>query len=959
MLEDFQNNKSPGNDGIPVEFYKKFWSVISEPFTKCVNECFETGEMSRSQKQAVITLIEKKGKDRLLLENWRPISLVNVDAKIMSKVIATRIKNVLPNIIHHNQTGYVKDRYIGETVRSVFDIMDLTLKENVPGLLIFIDFQKPFDSLEWNFLVSCLEAFNFGPDFIRWVKTFYKNIQSCVINNGLMSNYFTLERGVRQGDPLSPYLFVVAIESLAIAIRKNPAIKGITIGNEETKLLQYADDMTAVLSDINSAQALFDLLEVFKKPSGLRINTTKTEGMWIGSSRENKAKPFGIKWPNEPIKVLGVHYTYDLKLLHEKNFIERLDSVKKLINIWSSRGLSIYGKVMIIKSLIIPKLVYISSLLPTPKEIIKELNQLLFKFLWKGTDKVTRLSAINEYENGGLKMIDLESMIQSLRLAWIKRIFGANDGTWKSYLRYLLNRFGGLFLFHCNYDVKDIPITSQFYSELLKWWSDFREKFDTERDQQNIVWNNKEIRINNKPVFYKNFFESGIIYVNDLLFHLNNTDSFNIISKTISRTNVLIWAGLRHSVPSHLKTTNCTSSTTPLSFRIDNKDFDALKKKSKDYYLLIKSRKAHFPTNSQFLKQDFNLTDDQLKEVFILPHNLAFEPYVKAFQYKILNSILYTTINGCQSQAMPVTFGVPQGSVLGPTLFSLFCNDLPDITEGIDGDPQLHMYADDTTVYVSAPTFDLVASKLNEVLARLYTWCCENCLTPHPTKTEYMLLSGRGQLTGPKQAIKMGDYVIEEVVSTRCLGVQIDNALKWDHHVSELAKSFTQKLNLLKSLYFLPRQARTDFYFGVILPSVTYGMLVWGSCGQTFFSNLESIHVRAAKIIFNLDWCTPSKEVLTAAKWNTLETMYEKRLLILAHRAYYHFLPCPMNCLFVKYVSSYDLRRKMTFKLPRPRTDMIKKSCSYKSIIRWNALENQMRSICDIDAFKKSLKCIF
>ena len=198
------------------------------------------------------------------------------------------------------------------------------------------------------------------------------------------------------------------------------------------------------------------------------------------------------------------------------------------------------------------------------------------------------------------------------------------------------------FLFHCNYDVKDIPITSQFYSELLKWWSDFREEFDTERDQQNIVCNNKEIRINNKTVFYKNFFESGIIYVNDLLFHLNSTDSFNIISKKISRTNILIWAGLRHSVPSHLKTTNCTSSTTPLSFRIDNKDFDALKKKSKDYYLLIKSRKAQFPNNSLFLKHDFNLTDDQLKKVFLLPHNLAFEPYVKAFQYKILNSILYT-----------------------------------------------------------------------------------------------------------------------------------------------------------------------------------------------------------------------------------------------------------------------------------------------------------------------------
>ena len=172
-----------------------------------------------------------------------------------------------------------------------------------------------------------------------------------------------------------------------------------------------------------------------------------------------------------------------------------------------------------------------------------------------------------------------------------------------------------------------------FYSELLKWWFDFQEEFHTERDQQNIVWNNKKIHIHNKPVFYKNVFEPDIIYVNDLLFHLNNTDSFNIISKKISRTNVLIWAGLRQSVSSHLKTTNCTSSTTRLSFRVDNKDFDALKKKN---------RKALFSNNSRFLKHDFNLTDDQLKEVFILPHNLAFEPYVKAFQYKILNFILYT-----------------------------------------------------------------------------------------------------------------------------------------------------------------------------------------------------------------------------------------------------------------------------------------------------------------------------
>ena len=107
-----------------------------------------------------------------------------------------------------------------------------------------------------------------------------------------------MEWGVRQGDPLSPYLFVVVVETLAIAIRQNTAIKSITISKEETKLLQYADDATAVLSDMDSARALFTLLDVFKELSGLRINSSKTEEMWVGSSRSNKLKPFG--------KALGV-----------------------------------------------------------------------------------------------------------------------------------------------------------------------------------------------------------------------------------------------------------------------------------------------------------------------------------------------------------------------------------------------------------------------------------------------------------------------------------------------------------------------------------------------------------------------------------------------------------------------------------------------------------------------------
>ena len=392
ILDSFQNNKTPGNDGIPIEFYKRCWPLIEEPFISCINECFEKGELACSQKQAVITLIEKKGKDRLFLENWRPISLLNVDVKIMSKVIATKIKNVLPTIVHHNQTGFINDRYIGETVRSILDLRDFTLSKNIPGLLIFIDFHKAFDSLEWNFLFACLRAFNFGPDFIRWTEIFYKNIQSCVINNGFASDFFALERGVRQGDPLSPYLFVLAVEVLAIAVRQNTNIRGISIDGQETKLLQYADDTTATLADFSSARSFFDLLDTFKLLSGLAINYSKTEGMWIGSCRNNNSKPFGIKWPREPIKALGVYYSYDPALLREKNFIENLDKIKKLLNLWSCRGLSLYGKVTVIKSLVIPKFVYICSLLPVADEFVKELNRLVYKFLWNGPDKTTRLS---------------------------------------------------------------------------------------------------------------------------------------------------------------------------------------------------------------------------------------------------------------------------------------------------------------------------------------------------------------------------------------------------------------------------------------------------------------------------------------------------------------------------------------------------------------------------------------
>ena len=259
------------------------------------------------------------------------------------------------------------------------------------------------------------------------------------------------------------------------------------------------------------------------------------------------------------------------------------------------------------------------------------------------------VSTINDYGEGGLKMIDLESMVKALRLAWLKRIFNANDGTWKRYLQHQLKTFGGLFFLNCNYDVNDYTITSQFYRELLLWWSQFRETFATDLNWTNIIWNNKEIRIDKKPIYYKKYFDSGITHIHDLRFDLNINDSFSYVLNKISKISFLQWAGLRHSIPDFLKgDRNYIYTLTLSSLQINNNIFDAKRKKSRDYYSLLVMKKSQPPNIVHKWKSDFNISDDLLRESFILPHSVALESYVKAFQYKILNNILYTNTKLCK-----------------------------------------------------------------------------------------------------------------------------------------------------------------------------------------------------------------------------------------------------------------------------------------------------------------------
>ena len=286
-----------------------------------------------------------------------------------------------------------------------------------------------------------------------------------------------------------------------------------------------------------------------------------------------------------------------------------------------------------------------SSIIETPPEIIKQMERMIYKFLWKGPDKVTRLSVINTLENGGLNLTDLELHIKALRLSWIPRLLDEKEGSWISYLKYNLKKYGGCFLFRCNYDVNDLDLSlSKFYLQLLRWWADFRCSFSDVNYSQNVIWNNKDIRINNKLVFYKTYFDKGITYLNDLQFDVDNVRSYESFKQKGLNTNFLTWTALRSSIINMKSKSSCSipaaGNLDPMNFDYKSKSFNAYTAKCKQLYSTMISSKARIPNAFKKLTVDFELSNVQ--DVFSIPYLVSSETYLWSFQYRVLNFILFT-----------------------------------------------------------------------------------------------------------------------------------------------------------------------------------------------------------------------------------------------------------------------------------------------------------------------------
>ena len=614
-----------------------------------------------------IFIVQKN--DPLSLDNYRPITLLNVDTKLIAYTLAQRLKPVLSKIINSDQNGYVKNRYIGFNIRQIQDIIDYSETFNIDGALLFIDFSKAFDSLEWSFMYEALLKFGLPQSFIKWVKTLYNGIKGCILNNGWISETYSIFRGIRQGCPLSSIIFVIAVEILACRIRQDTGIKGFQIKldskTHSLKISQLADDTTLFLKSKQEISLALNLIEEFGTLSGLKLNKSKTEGIWLGKLKHSKDKYENISWNKSPIKSLGVYFGTNKIECHKLNTENILRKSEKAISNWKKRKLTMIGRITVIKTLIIPNVTFLASVTNLSRDFLTQFKKLIFNYIWQNkNEKIKRSTLCNDYQDGGLKMIDIDSYITSIYISWVKRLTTEEFSNWKVIPLYYFNKFGANFaLFNMNpeniYDIPNLKkIMPEFYFEILKSWykvhnsSKISKGLNFKCIRQQFIWGNQSIKLNGKSLVFPNWIESDILFINDIIDKQGNISQKVILNKLKEKSNwIAELSKLKSAIKKEWKLMLKSNQSISTKVQIDRnlyletknkaKSICIKKLKPKDIYNYIKGIESDTPIGFIKWKKNFNLnSSNQLHDILNFTFHQLIDNKLKMFRWKLINYIL-------------------------------------------------------------------------------------------------------------------------------------------------------------------------------------------------------------------------------------------------------------------------------------------------------------------------------
>ena len=645
-IKFMKNGRSPGTDGLTSEFYKLFYIDIKQLLLSSINYELHTGKLSIEKRRGILTLIPKKDKNRLFLKNWRPLTLLNTDYKIIATILAHRIKGSLPIIIDEDQTGYIKGRFIGTNIRLIEDIIIFTNENKVKGILLTIDFEKAFDSLRWSFILKALEAFGFGEKLQFYIKTMYNDISTTVVNNGFTSSWFSPKRGVRQGCPLSPYLFIIAVEILACYIRQSKDINGIKIGNTEIKISQLADDTNCFIKDERSLSFLLKVFKLYHKSTGLGINVDKTSARCLGGFTPSRCELFNLKWTQEAVETLGVIITGNENDHLELNFRPKITKMKHLLNSWKCRKLSLKGKITVVNSLALSKLLYLCSVIHVPEIVYSEVKTIISDFLWDGkVAKIAYATLIMNIDNGGLKLVDLKTKVKSLYVSWVKRCTDCLNGKWKATPRifYKTNDLNLYFSYNQTPLKNVLPV--KFYENIHNIWSELCTIHTISKPiiVNQTIWNNRYITIENTPFQWKRWVEAGIQKIGDLINGNSFLSQTELTNKYNIHPNFLELLQIRQSLPLAWRNIIYEQEDPELFhgnilYFFSGEVRFLAKDDTKKIYNLINDKNKTIPTCITKWEQSFpDINRELWKNIFNRTFSFSRETKLQSFQYRILH----------------------------------------------------------------------------------------------------------------------------------------------------------------------------------------------------------------------------------------------------------------------------------------------------------------------------------